>query len=108
MSTPREMQGGVFQDSVLSSTLYRMCINNAPQTPGVHLAFFAVGTCLHAKDHKEGFVIRKLQRGLSSMGMWCERWNIKINEEKTQAIYFLVDTDRSSLILHWMDGTFHL
>jgi hypothetical protein len=19
---------------------------------------------------------------------WCERWNIKINEEKTQAIYF--------------------
>jgi hypothetical protein len=35
-----------------------------------------------------GFVVRKLQRGLSSMETWCERWNIKINEEKTQAIYF--------------------
>jgi hypothetical protein len=84
-----------------------MCINDAPQTPGVHLACFADGTCLHAKDHEEGFVIRKLQRGLSSMRMWCERWNMKINEEQTLAIYFLVDTDRLSLILHSMNGTFH-
>jgi hypothetical protein len=22
------------------------------------------------------------------MSAWCERWNIKINEDKTQAIYF--------------------
>jgi hypothetical protein len=22
------------------------------------------------------------------MAAWCERWNIKINEDKTQAIYF--------------------
>jgi hypothetical protein len=36
----------------------------------------------------EGFVLRKLQRGLSSMEMWCERWNNNINEEKTQGIYF--------------------
>jgi hypothetical protein len=35
-----------------------------------------------------GFIVRKLQRGLSSMEAWCERWNIKINEDKTQGIYF--------------------
>jgi hypothetical protein len=45
-------------------------------------------TGLYAKDHKEGFVVRKLQRGLSSMETWCERWIIKINEGKTQGIYF--------------------
>jgi hypothetical protein len=32
--------------------------------------------------------MRKLQRGLNSMAAWCERWNIKINEDKTRAIYF--------------------
>jgi predicted transcriptional regulator len=29
-----------------------------------------------------------MQRGLSAIETWCERWNIKINEDKTQAIFF--------------------
>jgi hypothetical protein len=65
-----------------------MYIMDAPQTRGVHLALFADDTCLYARDRKEGFIVRKLQRGLSSMETWCERWNIKINEEKTRGIYF--------------------
>jgi hypothetical protein len=66
-------------NSVLSPTLFTMYINDTPQTRGVHLALFADDTCLYATDRKEGFAVRKLQRGLSSMDTWCERWNIKIN-----------------------------
>jgi hypothetical protein len=88
MSTPRVMQAGVPQGSVLSPTLFNMYIDDAPQTRGVHLALFADNTCLHATDHKEGFIVRKLQRGLGSLETWCERWNIKIIEDKTQGIYF--------------------
>jgi hypothetical protein len=44
--------------------------------------------CLYARDRKEGYVLRKIQRGLDSMAAWCKRWNIKINEDKTRAIYF--------------------
>jgi hypothetical protein len=29
-----------------------------------------------------------LQRDLSAIEPWCERWNIDINEDKTQAMYF--------------------
>jgi hypothetical protein len=29
-----------------------------------------------------------MQRGLSAIETWSERWNIKINEDTTQAIYF--------------------
>jgi hypothetical protein len=29
-----------------------------------------------------------VQRGLTALNSWRERWNIKINEGKTQAIYF--------------------
>jgi hypothetical protein len=43
---------------------------------------------LYARDGKENFVVRKLQRGVSSMETWCERWNMKINENKRQRIYF--------------------
>jgi hypothetical protein len=88
MSTPREIQAGVPQGSVLSPTLYSIYINNAPQSPGVRLALFADDTCIYTTDRKEGYVLRKLQRGLTSVGSWCEQWNIRINEDKTQAIYF--------------------
>lgn len=64
-------------------TLHSMYINDASQTPGVHLALFANETCLYAIYRKESFVLRKLQRGFGSMETWCERWGIKINEEKS-------------------------
>jgi hypothetical protein len=42
----------------------------------------------NATDRKVGYVLRKLQRGLSSIGTWCERWNMKLNKDTNQAIYF--------------------
>jgi hypothetical protein len=36
----------------------------------------------------EGYVLRKLQRGLTLIESWCKHWNIKINVDKTQAICF--------------------
>jgi hypothetical protein len=88
MSTPREMEARVPQGSVLSPTLYSIYISDTPKTPGVYLALFADDTCLYATERKEGYVLRKLQCGLDAIETWCEHWNIKINEEKTQAIYF--------------------
>jgi retron-type reverse transcriptase len=82
MSMPREMQAVVPQGSVLSPTIFNMYINDTPQTHGAHLALFA-DICMYATDCKEDFVVRKLQRCLSSMEAWCECWNIKINEDKT-------------------------
>jgi hypothetical protein len=39
----------------------------------VFTALFADNNCLYATDRKEGFIVRKLQRGLSSMETWCGR-----------------------------------
>jgi hypothetical protein len=88
LSTPRYMEAGVPQGSVLSPTLCNLYINDTPQAIGVHLALFADDTHLYTTDCKEGYIVRKFQRGLDSMVSWCERWNIRINEDKTRAIYF--------------------
>jgi hypothetical protein len=72
MSTPRCMQAGVPQGSVLSPTLYNLYINDTPQTTGVNLALFADDTCLYATERKEGYVLINVQRGLNSMSDWCE------------------------------------
>jgi hypothetical protein len=59
-----------------------------PKHLGSNLGLFADDTCIYATDRKEGCVLRELQQGLSAIETWSERWNIKINEDKTQAIYF--------------------
>jgi hypothetical protein len=60
-------------------------IYDMPQTPDVYLHVLTEGIYT---DRKEVYVLKKLQRGLSAIETWRERWNIKINEDRTQAIYF--------------------
>jgi hypothetical protein len=68
--------------------LYNLYINESLAAPGTHLALFADDTCIYAKEKHEHRVLSKLQRGLTEARSWCERWNMKINEGKTQAICF--------------------
>jgi hypothetical protein len=51
-----------------------MYINDTPQ----HLVFTSLSadTCTYGTDHKVGYVLRKLQRGLSTIKTWSERWNM--------------------------------
>jgi hypothetical protein len=101
---PREAQASVRQGADLSPTLYSIYINDTPRTPDVYLGLFAGDTCVKASDHKEGYVLRKRQWGLSAIEKWWERFNIETNEDETQAIYFLIDLGPLRLILHWIDG----
>jgi hypothetical protein len=101
------MQAGVPQGSVLSLTLNNFYINDTPQTLGLNFALFA-DNCLYATDRKEGYVLRKIQRGLNCMSAWCERWNIKVNEERTRAIYFTHRNRPPDSPQRCMDGISHL
>jgi len=55
------------QGTILDPTLYSLHINDALQTPGVHLALFTDDTRTNTTDRKDGYVITKLQRGFTSM-----------------------------------------
>jgi hypothetical protein len=88
LSSPRKVAAGVPQGSVLAPLLYSLYINDAPAAPGIHLALYADDTCVYATEKHERRVLNKFQRGLTAVGLWCQRWNITINEGKTQAIYF--------------------
>jgi hypothetical protein len=45
-------------------------------------------TWIYATEKHEPCVHFKLQRGLTAVNSWCERWNITLNGGKTQASYF--------------------
>jgi hypothetical protein len=66
MSTQRDIKAGMPQVSVLSTTLYNFYINDTPQTNDVNLVLFVDDTSLYATKCKEGHILRKLQRVLSS------------------------------------------
>jgi hypothetical protein len=72
ISTQNDIQSGLPQGSILSPTLYNVYTNDMPETPGVYLGIFADDTCINATDHKEGYILRNLQRGLSAVEKWYE------------------------------------
>jgi hypothetical protein len=51
------------------------------QPPGISLGLFADNTFTYATDHKEGYVLRELQRVLSGTETRYERWNVNINDK---------------------------
>jgi hypothetical protein len=68
--------------------LYSLYINDAPAAPGIHLALFMDDTCIYMTEKHKHRVLCKLQCRLTEVNLWCEHWNIKINEGKTQAICY--------------------
>jgi hypothetical protein len=81
-----------------------------PQTHDVYVGPFA-DTCMYVTDCKDGYVLRKLQPGLTAIETWYERWNVKINEDKTQAIYFshtIRPTDAHLTLSDWNISTNHV
>jgi hypothetical protein len=79
-------------------------INYTPQTYGVHLALFADNTCLYATGRKECFVIRKLQRGLSSVETGVRTGILKLMRRGLRGSTSLVVVDRLSLTANWLLG----
>jgi hypothetical protein len=49
LSTPRYMEAGVPQGSVLSPMFYNLYINDSPQVTNLNIALFADDTCLYAQ-----------------------------------------------------------
>jgi hypothetical protein len=86
--TPRKIAADVPQGSVLAPIFYSLHKKDAPTATGTHLALFADDACIYATEKHERHVLCKLQRGLTAVNSWCQRWNMKIDEGKTQAIYF--------------------
>jgi hypothetical protein len=85
-STPRKIAAGNPQHSIFDPILYNPYINDAPAAPGTHLALFAGDTCIYMTGKRKHHVLCKLQYELTAVNSWCERWNIKINEGRTQVI----------------------
>jgi hypothetical protein len=72
----------------LSPTLYNLFTSDAPTADGCDLATFADDTAIFVSNSEPMNVCDGLQSQLNSLTDYFKQWKIKVNDSKTQAIYF--------------------
>ena len=90
LSNQRNPKARVPQSSVLSPLLFLIYVNDLP-TPHHKqnlLSQFADDTAQWAFSLNVCFAANLLQQDLINLAMWCAKWRIKLNPEKTKMIIF--------------------
>ncbi|KAL4143370.1 hypothetical protein QTP88_005708 [Uroleucon formosanum] len=87
-SPTRQIQAGVPQGSCLSPLLYIQYVNDLPLLDKIQTSIFADDTMFHTAHKNRNYAICQLQRQLDQTVIWIDRWRLKLNIDKTEAIIF--------------------
>lgn len=78
---------GVPQGSVLSPVLYNIFISDFPLHKYCELALFADDTAIYTTSRRQSAITNRLIDYYSKIKSYYHKWKIKINTDKTQAIF---------------------
>lgn len=88
-SASYETPAGVPQGSVLSPTLYNLYTSDLKfPINGCELALFADDTAIYTSAKNPNKIIKKLIESADYLTSYCNKWKIKLNTAKTQAVFF--------------------
>ena len=76
------------QGSCLSPILYNIFTSHIPTFPNCTTSIFADDTSILSYDLYATKIVSNLQNALIELNNYFNKWNILVNPEKTQAIYF--------------------
>lgn len=79
---------GVPQGSVLGPSLYNLYTSDFPKIPQCESAIFADDVAIFCSDKLALNIERSLSRAVEILHNYYNKWKIKLNDEKFQAIFF--------------------
>lgn len=82
------IQAGVPQGSVLGPTLFNLFMSDIPTPPHTHLAQYADDTALYCQSTHPRIITKYLQLGTDTLTEWFSKWQLQLNQNKTEAIFF--------------------
>lgn len=88
------LPAGLAQGSVLSPLLYCLYVADLKLPRNIETACFADDTAIFASANRTKTTCSDLQKALLKVEEYSQRWKIKINAEKTQAIVFPFNKQR--------------
>ncbi len=87
-SSSYNIPAGLPQGSALSPVLYNVYTSDVHLVNGCNLAQFADDTSTYYSHTDPNIVMRKLENSVKRLKVYFEKWKIKVNDAKTQAIFF--------------------
>lgn len=90
MSTPQKITAGVPQGSVLGPHLFSIFLHDIPKTRNTSLALYADDTAYFSSSRNNKCIIKNLQLSLDKVRDFFNKWKLKVNSDKTEAVLFTV------------------
>lgn len=88
ISSPQSIPAGVPQGSIVGPYLFLIFVNDIPIQPRTKLACFADDTASYTSSDDTDLIIGRLQYSIELLQDYFKKWKLKINEDKTEAIFF--------------------
>jgi Reverse transcriptase (RNA-dependent DNA polymerase)/Endonuclease-reverse transcriptase len=88
LSSIRPIAAGVPQGSILGPVLFNIFINDIPKPCNAEIGIYADDTVIYESSRQISCLTRRLQEGLDDLQDWYQKWRVKINVAKSEAILF--------------------
>lgn len=89
-SSPKKLENGTPQGSVISPLLFLIMVNDFPDTEKyqIHASLFADDSAIWKTGKSFKFLFKKVQQSLDDIEKWCSKWGFLINLKKTVFMSF--------------------
>lgn len=88
LSSTKNIKYGVPQGSCLSPTLYSLYTYDIPASQNCEVALFADDTAFTVTSRFSRHIVKYLELMLRKFAKYCNQWKIKLNHDKTKALFF--------------------
>lgn len=96
-SDPTPIPAGLPQGSILSPSLYSIYVSDLKFDTHTESACYADDTAIFSSANRTKTIIGRLQRSLNGVQDFFDKWKIRANPNKTQAVLFAFDNKKRRL-----------